>query len=33
MGNNDHLRIAVRVKAEDQLFDFMANIGETLANM
>ena len=33
MGNNDHLRIAVRLKAEDQLFEFMANIGQTLANM
>lgn len=33
MGNNDHLRIAVRVKAEDLLFDFMSNIEQTLNNM
>jgi MraZ protein len=33
MGNNDHLRIAVRVKAEELLFEFMANIGDTLTNM
>ena len=33
MGAGDHLRIAVRVKCEDQLADFMANIGSTLANM
>ena len=33
MGNNDHLRIAVRVKAEEQLFDFMANIGDIMDNM
>ena len=33
MGAGDHLRIAVRVKCEDQLADFMANIGFTLSNM
>ena len=33
MGTGDHLRIAVRLKAEDQLFDFMANISQTLMNM
>lgn len=33
MGAGDHLRIAVRVKCEDQLADFMANIDFTLANM
>ena len=33
MGAGDHLRIAVRVKAEELLFEFMANIGDTLTNM
>ena len=33
MGNHDHLRIAVRVKAEELLFEFMAKIGDTLTNM
>ena len=33
MGAGDHLRIAVRVKCEDQLMDFIANIDSVLANM
>ncbi len=33
MGAGDHLRIAVRVKCDAELADFMANIGFTLANM
>ena len=33
MGAGDHLRIAVRVKCEDQLMDFIANIDAVLANM
>lgn len=33
MGAGDHLRIAVRVKCEDQLADFIANIDAVLANM
>ncbi len=33
MGAGDHLRIAVRVKCEDQLADFIANIDSVLANM
>ncbi len=33
MGAGDHLRIAVRVKCDEQLMDFMANIESTLANM
>ena len=33
MGAGDHLRIAVRVKCEDQLMDFIANIDTVLANM
>lgn len=33
MGAGDHLRIAVRAKCEDQLMDFIANIGSVLANM
>ena len=33
MGAGDHLRIAVRVKCEDQLMDFIANINAVLANM
>ena len=33
MGAGDHLRIAVRVKCEDQLMDFIAGIDAVLANM
>ena len=33
MGAGDHLRIAVRVKCEDQLMDFIAGIDSVLANM
>ena len=33
MGAGDHLRIAVRVKCEDQLMNFIANIDSVLANM
>ena len=33
MGAGDHLRIAVRVKCEDQLMDFINNIDSVLANM
>ena len=33
MGAGDHLRIAVRVKCEEQLMDFIANIDTVLANM
>ena len=33
MGAGAHLRIAVRVKCEDQLMDFIANIDSVLANM
>ena len=33
MGAGDHLRIAVRVKCEDQLMDFIANIDAVLAGM
>ena len=33
MGAGDHLRIAVRVKCEESLADFMANIDSVLAGM
>ena len=33
MGAGDHLRIAVRVKCEDQLMDFISGIDSVLANM
>lgn len=33
MGAGDHLRIALRVKCEEQLMDFIANIDSVLANM
>ena len=33
MGAGDHLRIAVRVKCDEQLMDFIASIDTVLANM
>ena len=33
MGAGDHLRIAVRIKCEEQLMDFIAGIDTVLANM